>query len=639
MTWVKGFTTWGALEHDLTSLIVGDKADDFGVTVSTGDRWIREVTRTVTDGVLNSTTTVTSATANFVGSDVGSLVIGTGIPVGATITSVTNATTVVLSAAATTTSSAVTLQIATNTIRTPAAKDVASGNMGNRTGYWANLGLSTSNTGIPATAGPAQSTVCKMVSPFSSDPSTSGFHRWLTLFRINIANSVAGNYSTAQITYFTWDADSGAFINNGLLANLNAAGNVTLSNGLVVNLTDPSGFLTVNTYFARAFTSTYMYGIDLWPMLYRASGAHTFAVAPPGVAGTDYDVVKIAYPPQTFSGFFQDRSNMFHGLGIKTATGLGSSPLYTVSFPMALMKGRIFASATAGVLSLDVGQSQKDAVNSVASLRNCGGVRITNWLKVFTTPGSVTASAIVQYWISVRPDGIVVVLNGDPGPSGKLGTAWYGTFAPVDATYDVFPVSFNIDIQDYTFDQSGNDFALATQYQYYSLRRRQDGSEGGRDWQTRWMRADGLLISGHSGMINSDANLNSYAQTPNSSQIMRLAVPGAVSGSSTSWDGLPARQNKPSIDGKWWLYGFQYAEGRWDTSISAGSVEENRFIRGSHTTRYLFVPDTGWGSGDELTDSITGTRYLLITGDYLGVGSRIRTTSSTFYGGLAIAEL
>lgn len=67
--------------------------------------------RTVTDGVLNSSTTVTSATAVFTANDVGATITGTGIPAAATIVSRTNATTVVISAAATATSSGVTLTI------------------------------------------------------------------------------------------------------------------------------------------------------------------------------------------------------------------------------------------------------------------------------------------------------------------------------------------------------------------------------------------------------------------------------------------------------------------------------------------------------------------------------------------------
>lgn len=67
--------------------------------------------RAVADGVLNTTTTVTSATAAFVQDDVGSPISATGIPSGTTIASVESATSITLSAAATATASSVALTI------------------------------------------------------------------------------------------------------------------------------------------------------------------------------------------------------------------------------------------------------------------------------------------------------------------------------------------------------------------------------------------------------------------------------------------------------------------------------------------------------------------------------------------------
>lgn len=72
--------------------------------------------RSVPDGVLNTTTAVTSATANFVAADVGAVIAGTGITPGTTIASITSTTAIVLSAAATATASSVALTITrTNT--------------------------------------------------------------------------------------------------------------------------------------------------------------------------------------------------------------------------------------------------------------------------------------------------------------------------------------------------------------------------------------------------------------------------------------------------------------------------------------------------------------------------------------------
>ncbi len=76
----------------------------------------------VTDGVSNSTTTITSATAAFnAATDVGAPVSGTDIPAGAYIASVTNSTTAVLSAAATGTGSARTWTISRHLVIQSAA--------------------------------------------------------------------------------------------------------------------------------------------------------------------------------------------------------------------------------------------------------------------------------------------------------------------------------------------------------------------------------------------------------------------------------------------------------------------------------------------------------------------------------------
>jgi hypothetical protein len=72
--------------------------------------------RTVSDGVLNSTNLVTSATAAFASpADVGAIVAGAGIPGGTTIQSVSSSTNVVLTAAATATGSGVALTITRTT--------------------------------------------------------------------------------------------------------------------------------------------------------------------------------------------------------------------------------------------------------------------------------------------------------------------------------------------------------------------------------------------------------------------------------------------------------------------------------------------------------------------------------------------
>lgn len=67
--------------------------------------------KVASNGVLNSSTTVTSATIGFAQTDVGSVIAGTGIPTGTIIASVTNATTAIMNSAATATATGVTITI------------------------------------------------------------------------------------------------------------------------------------------------------------------------------------------------------------------------------------------------------------------------------------------------------------------------------------------------------------------------------------------------------------------------------------------------------------------------------------------------------------------------------------------------
>lgn len=75
------------------------------------DTKVMHITRTVADGVTNSTTLVTSATAAFDASDVGAPISGTGIPAATTIAAVVSATNITLSQAATSSGSGVALTI------------------------------------------------------------------------------------------------------------------------------------------------------------------------------------------------------------------------------------------------------------------------------------------------------------------------------------------------------------------------------------------------------------------------------------------------------------------------------------------------------------------------------------------------
>lgn len=90
-------------------------AGSVGEIVTLGTEWVgmRQTigSRTVADGVLNSTTTVTSANANFTEADRYKPISATGIPAGAYIATVVSESTILLSAAATATATGVSVVI------------------------------------------------------------------------------------------------------------------------------------------------------------------------------------------------------------------------------------------------------------------------------------------------------------------------------------------------------------------------------------------------------------------------------------------------------------------------------------------------------------------------------------------------
>lgn len=101
---LSAFTSWA----DPNSWFIPVSTDATGAWIyGTGTA----ATRTVADGVLNSTTTVTSATAAFTTADVGCYITGTGIPANTKISTRVSATQITLSAAATATASGVSLTI------------------------------------------------------------------------------------------------------------------------------------------------------------------------------------------------------------------------------------------------------------------------------------------------------------------------------------------------------------------------------------------------------------------------------------------------------------------------------------------------------------------------------------------------
>lgn len=100
------------INFDLVFALNAKLTDCFAKMGTTYDYRVRSgMGRVVTDGVLNGTTTLESATAVFTSYDVGKFVSAAGIPPNTTVLSRVNATTVIMSAAATTSGSGVTVTV------------------------------------------------------------------------------------------------------------------------------------------------------------------------------------------------------------------------------------------------------------------------------------------------------------------------------------------------------------------------------------------------------------------------------------------------------------------------------------------------------------------------------------------------
>lgn len=639
MTWVNGTVPWGypgsTIQMHLAQVITGEIPAGNGVTIPPSERWVREFVRPYP---------LATVTAGSV-----SVPLGPGLPAerdnlylnvrgpGIAPYTTTNSWSNPISINIPATGSGTGIELFTDSIRTPPSTDIPSGDMANRCGYFTNIGVYAANNLATPNA-----TSVRVTAPYSTSLASWG---WTVRITLPFANSTPGDFSGTIVRYWTMNAETGAVISNAVDVATAAGGVATLANGLQVTISDPSGTITPGTSFVRAFQSGFMYGVDWWPMWHRTAGAATFTTPPPGVKGTDWDIVQLPLPNTghaTYSGT-HDRSMLTYGLAIMTATGLGGGARYVVSFPMALGKMRIGPGATGGSLSLDVGESRKNVIVNSAALHT--PLRVSQWLRAFGSSGAyITTASTVSYAMSVTRDGIVLAMAGDSISVGKVATAFYCAYEPTDPVYDKFPMAFNTVPIDYTTDQTGQSyFHPATQFPYWSQRRRQDGTtEAVRDWQTGWMAGEAFYYSAsfnYSGSVLADVT-SGPVPGGNATAPPALITPGMASYTTSSYHplGVPARQNKPGHDDKWWLYPILLAEGDWTGTTAGATADEARIMRG-RLTRFRFTPEDGFANWDEITDTTSGSKWLLLKPDYMGTGARIRSAANVFNGGVAIREM
>ena len=558
--WLKGQSTWSAITPLLTQLIAGEVADGSGNTVPAADAWPRVISG---QDLLRPTDT---------------------------------------------------------------SHDFNTGNINFRQGYFYYVGPGDQITG--------HTTWIKVTNVATSAPATAAGRYVVGLYVNNPVNTVAGNYSNASVAYQIYDADTGTAFYNGNGLNFNSAGVATLPYGIQIQCGDPSGILQFignqYTYF-RMFTTTYPGGIDFWGYEYpKRRAAATIVVAPTGTAGTDYDAnVSI---PTAYSGMWQGPVNWVgsigHGLGIKTNTGL-SGAQYTVSYTVCPLSLRLEPDPTAaGQIKADtcVGGAV-DTVYQNPTFRPIGpvgNVGLAAWLRPYQTSLSVTNASVVQYWLSVKKDKVVIILNADPGQTGKMTLNVIQAFTPgPQSTFDKIPVCWGNTCYDYTGASNPVSSPILLTYNTLGgLISRQNGKEG-RDWQTGWGRGENVLSGTRGG------DWGYYGPTyANHLFYTNTTCP------------YPPTTIKPSVlDGGWHLYAFpfyDYIPGDQSAPNASWDYETAGIQRG--TIRGLFwLPANGWANGDELTDTSSGNVYFCVAADYPGFMGRMGG-NAPYYGGIAVLE-
>ncbi len=615
MTWLQGTSQWSDIADLITDLACGDAADDTATFVDAADQWIRE-------------------------------------------------------------------HASQNLMRTPATEDVNTGTQTQRAGYFALC--SYVHTQSPNAYNFLES-VCRQTAVWSGVPSGVSNNKWVLFVRVETANSTPGTYSTAQVRWAVADGDTGTLISSGTLASPDASGNVSITSGTrtcTFQCTDPSGTLVVGTLWMRAATSVYVGGIDSFgPLWNRRTGNATFTVDPPGTVTTDYvkdvDIPAITAAqgitcsPSIYASGSSTTTFFPHGLwggvGIKTVTALtggsvsGAGTPYACSWDMAYFKMRVIpgSGATNGQLNLEWGGSLAD---DGGTFRRIGGFLTSAWMVPFTVPGSVDPSSALQYWISVKPNKIIIILNGDPGDSGVLTDGGMWSFTPIDylaGSYDKFPFV----VSKVPSDSTTQPIAVLMQFTYMQQVWRQDGSES-RDWQTGWMRYDSVHITSVAGTttpaigggIDLIGVLTRFAASGNA---ITYSVPG-YNTNDNNFDGhgsqiAPFESTKPNaISGTWRMYGHPVADVPWWAGSSAGATTGNDpdvereddlprgYVEATVDAPFLYLPGGNWASGDELTDTVSSNVFFLVRHavgvEKAGILGAFGDSGAALAGGIAVLE-
>lgn len=578
MTYLVATTTYPNFISKLTNLISGAEADDFGTTCAVGDRW----------------------------QSLGNGTIAQPLSTGYEIT------------------------------------------QEHRAGYW----VRTDDNIMTRDGGAFANTFLRQTGIWSGW--SASWDSIIAYAQVTVANTVAGNYSNATVSI----AISG--VNNAGVAQAiltatnytpNAAGDISVTVSgftMTMRIGDPSGILALNAYFLRSFTDRAKGGYDYWrgfehalpadftsPTATNKHFVFTTGNEIAGVEDTDWEIcgqgryiprndnanaTAVAFRRTPVGGApISGYSGHSAGIGIKTNTSLTGNR-YEVKFKVYDSVGSIAWSSD--TLSLIYRSGTWGTDGSTGVRYGLGGNPTGTSL---CKPYNITqnSSTSIQMFISVKPDWLCVVLFPDAG------------FAGVTVGFQISRVAEDDPVMTrgcWAIPYSGGNtqfirLGLHSTMEYMGHRGK-GYRDGGRDWQTAWGRCD-YWVSTDSGSNWLNANKEGFPTYPNAASDFRYMVTvnrfidGTAANSAIG--GIPTTWNRNTflngIDDRWPAVQYYVADNantvtttsEWRTAettqATTGCIKPRGFLKSA----IYQIPLGGYANGDELQESVSGSKSLLLT--------------------------
>lgn len=458
----------------------------------------------------------------------------------------------------------------------------------------------------------------------------ANFKEWLVVTaKVTVANTVVGNYSTARVALYAVGFDNvgnaTAIVANTTLTPTTDGTCTYTYNSCTITFqigNADTGKVTVNSFYARSFTAAFPGGVDAWRNAARnVDGLYEFTAGdvPVGVDGTDY-VVNIgplkhgfwgantvsSVPYNNLAGKSQVAGSSTQtggtcGLAIKTNAALTGSH-YTVTFTKSQGCGYLLTSGGSFYLGFGgVGQALDGSF-----IRGDEGETYLTGAMSFLTASPANGSSIVQYWISVAATHIAVVLNVEGTSGWTITSNLYAKVVSDDATYGTcwmrgFWGSSLLWMRNGA--HSIIERALSQGKGFY---------DGGRDWQTGFGRYDTMPLDYYSDWRTGEQGFSDFYWN----QWASLYV--LTHGSNSSSSGMPlvpwtiTLSRMPLSDSRWQLAGFSLMDGDTPKAVdtTTGSVGKWKY-RGYVSEGLYQTPAGTFNHGDELTDTVSGNKYLL----------------------------